>query len=80
MLLDEEQILELANFNVNKIPKALHKYLVFDDSILQERWSACMGCEFLTEKYKCKKCGCWMRIKSRVARMKCPINKWGRVK
>ena len=72
--------MELANFNVNKIPKILHKHLIFDDRILQERWNACMGCEFLTEKLKCKKCGCWMRIKSRVSRMKCPINKWGRIK
>ena len=78
MLLEEEQILGLADFNLNKVPKVFHKYLLFDKDALQERWDACAKCEFLTEKLKCQKCGCFMRIKSRVAKMKCPIGKWDR--
>ena len=71
--------MELADFNLKKVPKILHRFLVFDEEILQDRWDACNKCEFLTEKLKCKKCGCVMRIKSRVAKMKCPVGKWSSV-
>ena len=74
-----ELILGLADFDLNKVPKMFHRFLVFDEKILKERWDACMGCEFLTNNLRCKKCGCWMRIKSRVARMKCPEGKWSNI-
>ena len=71
--------MELANLNIKRIPKPFHRFLTFDGDVLQERWEACNGCEFLTEKYKCLKCGCAMRLKTRIAGMKCPIGKWDKV-
>ena len=71
--------MELANLNIKRIPKLFHRFLTFDGDVLQERWDACNGCEFLTEKYKCKKCGCFMKLKTRIAKMKCPVGKWDKV-
>ena len=45
-----EQILVLADFDIRRVPKTLHRFLTFDGEVLQERWDACNGCEFLTEK------------------------------
>ena len=78
MQLEEVQILALADFDIRKVPKPLYRLLTFDGEVLQERWDACNGCEFLTEKLRCKKCGCFMRLKTRVAKMKCPIDKWSK--
>ena len=68
----------LADLNIQKIPKILHRFLVFEEEVLQERWDACNSCEFLTENLVCKKCSCFMKLKTRVARMKCPVGKWGK--
>ena len=71
--------MELADLNIQKIPKPLRRFLTFDEKVLQERWEACGGCEFLTEKHRCKKCGCFMKLKTRIAKMKCPVGKWDKV-
>tara|TARA_Y100000310_G_scaffold281980_1_gene302879 strand:+ start:869 stop:1090 length:222 start_codon:yes stop_codon:yes gene_type:complete len=71
--------LELDDLNIDRIPKFVHRFLTFDGDVLQGRWDACNGCEFLTDKYRCKKCGCPMRLKTRVAGMKCPIGKWDKI-
>ena len=79
MQLDGGQTLALADFDIRRVPKPLHGLLTFDGEVLQERWDACNGCEFLTEKLRCKKCGCFMRLKTRIARMKCPMGKWDKI-
>ncbi len=56
------------------------------EEITKERWDICFNCEhFLKEPensvlpYRCKLCGCGMKIKTRIASAKCPANKWGPV-
>ncbi len=69
----------LCDFDINKVPKFLHRFLIFDDKILKERWDICNNCEFLNKKLKCEQCGCFMRLKTRMGKMSCPIGKWGKV-
>ena len=45
-----------------------------------KRFSLCKSCEYLSEKERCMKCGCFMKIKTKFAAMKCPIGKWDRIK
>jgi hypothetical protein len=43
----------------------------------QQRFEICTQCEeFNKEKASCKKCGCYMKVKTKLPRAKCPINKW----
>lgn len=43
----------------------------------QQRFSICVKCEeFNKEKSSCNKCGCYMKVKTKLPRAKCPINKW----
>ena len=71
--------MELSDFDINKVPKPIRKYLLSDEKVLQERWDICNACEFLTKRLTCKKCGCFMRLKTRIGRMRCPIAKWDKV-
>jgi len=50
------------------------------EKIRKERIDACMGCENLIKFTKqCKKCGCFMKVKSNIPWASCPIGKWDAV-
>lgn len=43
----------------------------------EKRLNICKGCEFLfTPTNQCKKCGCFMNIKTKMFHASCPIGKW----
>ena len=47
------------------------------DDEYQRRLDICNGCEWFDhEAGRCKQCGCFMRIKAKLASEKCPIDKW----
>ena len=64
--------------DLRKIPQKIKAQLVYDEEIIHHRWDLCQGCEFLTKSNRCKKCGCFMKFKTRVAKMKCPLDKWSK--
>jgi hypothetical protein len=44
---------------------------------IDRRMAICLGCEFLKMPAKqCSKCGCFMKLKSRLEKAYCPIHKW----
>jgi hypothetical protein len=48
-----------------------------DDSIAKARLDICLLCPELTKATKqCKKCGCFMHLKTKVENATCPIGKW----
>jgi hypothetical protein len=41
------------------------------------RLDICKGCEwFRTNTQTCKKCGCFMKLKTLIDKASCPIGKW----
>lgn len=47
------------------------------DELAQYRLSICQGCEFFKKSgNRCKKCGCFMKLKTHLENAKCPIGKW----
>lgn len=43
----------------------------------QRRMDICRSCEFFRVKTEtCRKCGCFMKLKTKLERSHCPINKW----
>lgn len=43
----------------------------------KERFSICKGCpELIKLTTQCKKCGCFMKIKTKMELATCPIGKW----
>lgn len=56
---------------------ALKGVLIANDDVIASRNEICSTCEFLIKDYvRCSKCGCYMKIKTRLDVSKCPIGKW----
>lgn len=50
---------------------------ISDQSVIDYRMSICESCEFFIQTTKqCKKCGCVMTFKTKLANAGCPIDKW----
>lgn len=48
-----------------------------EESIANERFSICQACpELIKLSNQCKKCGCFMAIKTKMEKASCPIGKW----
>lgn len=64
---DDVSFFELFDPNSPKSEKDLIEY----------RLSICNECPFLNKTFmKCRKCGCFMELKTTLAKAKCPIGNW----
>jgi hypothetical protein len=64
---DDVKFIDLFNPNQPRSEKELKRY----------RLSICVTCEFYDKLQKrCKKCGCFMQLKTTLAQAKCPEGKW----
>lgn len=51
-----------------------------DAKTYEERIEICKTCpELIKVTFQCKKCGCFMKEKSKLADASCPLSKWGKV-
>lgn len=49
-----------------------------EESVSQKRLDICNSCpEFFTPTKQCKKCGCFMALKTKLQDAECPLGKWG---
>ncbi len=51
-------------------------FKLVDEEEHQRRLALCRPCEFIYDGGRCRKCGCFMEVKSKLAGMKCPVDKW----
>ena len=74
-----EEINELAETNdtldMRTVPDRIKRNILHDEDVLKMRWDLCTGCEFLNDN-KCEKCGCFMKVKHKLAMASCPVGKW----
>ena len=79
-LIDEINLLKKNYINfMNSVSKGLVKNLIENDKAI-ERERLCSFCPHLFKPtFTCKKCGCFMKIKIRLANSKCPVDKWDSV-
>lgn len=48
-----------------------------EEEIAKSRLEICRTCEYFRPKTEtCRKCGCFMKLKTMLANAKCPIGKW----
>jgi hypothetical protein len=48
-----------------------------DEQVANDRYSICLSCpELINMTKQCKKCGCFMALKTKVKHASCPIGKW----
>ena len=76
-----EEINEYAetnnNIDMRTASNTIKRSIIHDEEVLKMRWDLCLGCEFLNDN-KCEKCGCFMKVKHKLAMASCPIGKWDR--
>jgi len=52
-------------------------YFKADPATIASRFKHCIQCPHLIKRTStCKKCGCFMKIKTKLVNSKCPIGKW----
>ena len=70
---------ENENLDLRGVSKRIKNVLLHDQDIIDKRWNECQKCEFLFKPTgNCKKCGCFMKVKTKISTASCPINKWGK--
>jgi hypothetical protein len=48
-----------------------------DKELIESRLAICNTCEWFDKRMvKCRKCGCFMKLKSTLKQAECPIGKW----
>ena len=48
-----------------------------DKELIEYRLNICKQCPWLDKRtIRCRKCGCFMKLKSTLRQAECPINKW----
>ena len=64
-------------FDLRAIPSRIKKVVLHDSAIIDKRFSICQGCDhFIKATSQCKKCGCFMKVKTRISTARCPVGKW----
>ena len=75
----DDYAVENEKFDLRAIPDRIKKVFLHDTNIIEARFSECQSCEhFIKPTSQCKKCGCFMKVKTRIATARCPIGKWER--
>jgi len=47
------------------------------EELEEYRLNICKGCDFFRKSNQtCRKCGCFMKLKTKLEKAKCPIGKW----
>jgi len=48
-----------------------------EEEVAKERLSICENCEhYINLTTQCKKCGCIMKLKTKLEQASCPVGKW----
>ena len=76
-----EEVNQCAKTNeyldIRTVLNRVRQNIIHDEEVLKMRWDLCSSCEFLKDN-KCDKCGCFMKVKHKMAIASCPIGKWDR--
>ncbi|MAH50982.1 hypothetical protein CMI37_34515 [Candidatus Pacearchaeota archaeon] len=70
-----QEVVKTQKFDLRGMSDRLKNVMLHDQEVIDKRWDICKGCEFLNDN-KCEKCGCYMKVKTRVATARCPVGKW----
>lgn len=62
----------------DKVSKTISdtKSLKASEEVAAQRIAICNSCEFLLLTRNCRKCGCFVDLKTHFANERCPVNKW----
>jgi hypothetical protein len=68
---------KMAEIEKTKLERMADLVKLIPAHIREERMNICNSCEHLFKPTTtCKKCGCFMKLKTYLPTQKCPLNKW----
>ena len=71
------EAIESGKLDMRNISERFKNIIIHDEDIVNKRLDICKSCEFLFKPTNtCKKCGCFMNAKTKIATQRCPIGKW----
>ena len=44
--------------------------------MFKDRMEVCLGCDKLTDDFRCSQCGCFIKAKAQLLSQDCPLRKW----
>lgn len=69
-----QKLAEIENFKLKKLSELVN---LIPKHVQEERMNICNSCEHLFKPTStCKKCGCFMKLKTHLPEQKCPLKKW----
>ena len=71
----DEYAIENEKIDLRSIPRRIKNILLHDQEIIDKRRALCNDCEHRFG-LNCKKCGCFIASKTKVATARCPVGKW----
>ena len=71
-----EEVIKTGKFDIRNLSDRFKNVIIHDEDVVNRRWDICKGCPELTASDRCKKCGCFMKVKTHIATSRCPIGKW----
>tara|TARA_Y100000310_G_scaffold263575_1_gene273838 strand:+ start:264 stop:635 length:372 start_codon:yes stop_codon:yes gene_type:complete len=74
----DDYVIKNEKFDLRTIPRRIKNLLLHDEDIIERRRAICNDCEFRFG-LNCKKCGCFIDAKTKVAGQSCPVGKWDKV-
>ena len=63
--------------DLRTIPNRIKNILLYDQDVIDKRRALCDACEHRIG-LNCKKCGCFIKAKTKVSVSSCPVGKWGK--
>ena len=70
-----DQVTNQQKFDMRSMGDRVKNVLLHDQDIIDKRRAICDDCEFKMG-LNCTKCGCFIKAKTRVATVGCPVGKW----
>ena len=67
---------EIAQEAERKAEKLWNETIKVPSDERERRLAICLSCEFLESMNRCKKCGCFMDVKTWLPLSECPAKKW----
>ena len=66
-------------FDLRGMSNRMKNIIIHDQDVIDKRLAECNKCEFLFKPTNtCKKCGCFVDAKTKIATASCPVGKWGK--
>ena len=69
------EVVKSQKFDLRGMSDRLKNVMLHDQDVIDKRRAICNDCEFKMGK-NCRKCGCFIAAKTKVATARCPIGKW----